>query len=98
MEMKCSEYPRPLILDQSGGNRKKCFREGCGFTFFSFSCSCFGLLSCTLTWENLFLKNVKARFRKGVQKTYFYFQASVTTLTDVFPTQQGKAYNFGFSV
>jgi hypothetical protein len=25
-----------------------------------------------------------------------YFQASVTTLTDVFPAQQGKAYNFGF--
>jgi hypothetical protein len=32
----------------------------------------------------------------GTRKTTF--PASATTLTDVFPTQQGKAYNFGFSV
>jgi hypothetical protein len=34
--------------------------------------------------------------KMGSEKTNF--QASLTILTDGFPTQQGKAYNFGFEV
>ncbi len=44
----------------------------------------------------LFLKTFDVQFQKGVWKTNF--QVSLTSLTDVFPTQQGKAYNFVFSV
>ena len=44
----------------------------------------------------LFLKNFDVQFQKGVWKTNFH--VSLTSLTDVFPTQQGKGYNFGFEV
>jgi hypothetical protein len=42
---------------------------------------------------NLFLKNSDVPLENGVWKTNF--QASLTSLTDVFPTQQGTVYNFG---
>ncbi len=44
-------------------------------------------------WRELFPTS-KSEKKKRVWNTNF--PASVTTLTDVFPTQQGKAYNFGF--
>ncbi len=39
---------------------------------------------------------MNVREKQGVWNTNL--QASLTTLTDVFPTQQVKGYNFGFEV
>jgi hypothetical protein len=69
--------------------------EGCyGLTFSHFSC--FGLLLGTLKWDDFVPTNFKCPTSKRCVKNQF--PGSLATLTDVYPTQQGKAYNFGFEV
>ncbi len=51
----------------------------------------------SMFWGDLFLKISDVQFKKGVWKTNCQ-ASSLTTLTDVFPTQQVNDNNLGFEV